>query len=88
MSGRSENEKTITHKVQTGGEITVNLILTIKLEGNQLSVSSAEATPVLSRRLMQDQLIEQEDEDVDLIVPDIQAGGLIQFGKKLEQEKQ
>ena len=85
MSSRTENEKTITHKVQTGGEITVNLILTIKLEDGRLSIGSASASPVLSRKLMREQIVTQDDDDkVELIVPDIQSTGMIQFGKKLK----
>jgi len=85
MSGRSESEKTITHKVQTGGEITVNLILTIKLEGDRLSVVDAATTPVSSKKLMRERMLQQgEDDEVDLIIPDIKSNGIIQFGKKLE----
>ena len=82
MSGRSE-EKKITHVVQTGGEVTINLVLTIKLEGDGLSVST-EASPITSKKLMKEYLSQGDDEDVDLIVPDIQPSGMIQFGEKLD----
>jgi len=83
MSGRSGTEKTVTHVVQTGGEITVNLILTIKLDGEGLSVST-EAGPAHSKKLMKEYLTKDDDDDVDLIVPDINPDGIIQFGKKVE----
>jgi hypothetical protein len=86
MGSKTESDtKTITHKVQTGGEITVNLILTIKLEGDGLSVSAASAAPATSKRLMREQIVmPAEDDNVDWIIPNIESEGIIQFGKKVE----
>jgi len=89
MGSKSDTDATtITHKIQTGGEITVNLVLTIKLEGDNLSVSSAEAGPATSRKLMKKQTVElpPEDEEVKWVVPDVESAGVIKFGKKVEKE--
>jgi len=89
MGSKADNKsKTITHKIQTGGEITVNLVLTIKLEGDGLSVSAAPVSPATSKKVMQEHTVElpSENNDVDWIVPDIEPSGIIQFGKKVEEQ--
>lgn len=85
MSGR--NQQKIVHQVQTGGEITINLILTIKLDNDGISVSSAATEPMKSKKIMKEFItkqIQEDEDDVDLIIPDIDVDGIIQFGNKVE----
>lgn len=86
MGSREKESQTVTHKIQTGGEVTVNLVLTIKLDNEGLSVSSAEALPASSKKLMKEQINEtySDNDKVDWIIPDIESEGIIQFGKKVE----
>ena len=83
MASRSDKNTTLTHKIQTGGEITVNLVLTIQLDSDGLAIAAA---PAASRRHIKDIIVEQnqQDDDVDMIIPDIKSEGIIQFGEKVE----
>ena len=69
----------ITREVQTGGEITVNLVLTIRLENNNLSITAGDER----KQLMKEQIVKNKEDKVDLIIPDIESEGLIQFGQKV-----
>lgn len=85
MASRNDKNPTLTHKIQTGGEITVNLVLTIKLESDGLSIAAA---PARSKKHIKEIIIEEPDEDeddlVDLVIPDIKTEKIIQFGEKVE----
>jgi hypothetical protein len=83
MSGRYEKQKI---KVDSTGEVTINLNLTIKLESDNLTLTTGVVGETLfekSKKLMK-QRIQQLDDEVDLIVPNIESAGLIDFGKKVE----
>lgn len=89
MSGRTERAPaTVTHKIQTGGEITVNLVLTIKLDSDGLSITQADASALESKKMMKQQTHSSVDkeEEVDLIVPNIEIGNMIQFGEDVLEE--
>lgn len=84
MSGRYEQHKI---KVDSTGEVTINLNLTIKLDGNNLSITVDDraGTPETQSKKLMRQSLQQAVEDVDLIVPNFDADGLIDFGKKVEE---
>lgn len=64
------------------GEITINLVLTIKLEGSGLTASAPPETKPSSPAVPVKRVAEEDDDKVDFMIPDIKSEGLIQFGKK------
>jgi len=81
MASRSHDHGgTFTHKIQTGGEVTVNLILTIKLDSNGLSLSTMPASSSTHTIGMDD------DDKVKFVVPDIQSEDIIQFGEQINEK--
>jgi len=64
----------ITTKIETGGEITINLVLTIKLDGSNLSISTG--------NLEHQENIRSNDK-VNLMIPDIESFGIVEFGDKV-----
>lgn len=66
----------IQEKVASGGEITINLNLTIKLDSDGLSLSVGDVVEKKKVSLVEDK--------EDLLIPDIESGKLIEFGRKVE----
>lgn len=79
MSGRVE--KTQVQTVTKNGEITINLVLTIKLENGNISVSTTNSNFDMNKMTKRKSDI---DEDVDLIVPEIAIEPPIKFGEIVE----
>lgn len=68
------------HEVITKGDITINLILTIKLDNNGLSVSTSEVLPDKKPK----NPFHFDDSDTNLLVPDIKIEPLIGgFGEQV-----
>ncbi len=79
MASRHHDNATFTHKIKTDGEVTINLVLTIKLDSDGLALS---ASSVKSSKHTTP--IDDGDDDVKFVVPDIQSEDIIQFGEKIE----
>ena len=74
----SITQKVVQQKIETSGEITINLVLTIKLDGNNLSVDAQSMEePKKATKLKTISI-----DDDDMFIPDIQTGGIIDFGNK------
>lgn len=70
------------------GEITINLVLTLKIEAGNLVVSSAEATTEPIRPMVPKKTFVVDDNDeIDWEIPDIKSEGIINFGKEVEDER-
>lgn len=71
----------ITKETTREGEITVNIVLTLKLEG---LTASAEASSVVAPPVTKMvKTLKVEDDDLDFMIPDLKSEGLIDFGKKV-----
>lgn len=69
---------TLIRETVQSGEITINLNLTIKLDSDGLSVKAETAEPV--KKAIQTYDIE---EDPELMIPEIEMGEMIDFGRKV-----
>ena len=75
-----------TSQHELGNEITINLVLTIKVEGNNISVDTTTAEPVQNKKKITVHEIDDEeddDESVSFIIPEIKNEGIIHFGEKV-----
>lgn len=75
MSSRSERA-VIKQVVQSNGEITINLVLTIKIEEDGVKIRTSEQS------IRKD----NQEKEVDLIVPVINSYGILPFGNKANSE--
>ena len=73
----------VNQNMKAGGEITVNLVLTIKLDSSGLSVVTMSQSEV-AKQNMQQHVIDDDDDIIDFIVPKFENKGVIQFGDKVE----
>lgn len=81
MSGRS-HATNLTHKIKGDGEVTVNLVLTIKLDSDGLSLTlPSEITNLNNQQVKKNKMVDDED-DVSWEIPNIESDGIIDFGKK------
>lgn len=81
------NPYTTVIKETSGGEITINLNLTIKLEGDQLSISAETAEPRdewKPPKMSPVKRQEVDEDDLDMLIPDFDSGEVIEFGRKVE----
>ncbi len=82
MASRNHDQGGVfTHKIKTGGEVTVNLVLTIKLDSDGLSLAAVggggKSAAIIDN---------SDDDDVKFIVPDIHAEDMIQFGESVNEK--
>ena len=61
---------TVVQKIESGGEITININLTIKLEDGQISIST------------EDNSLKKEEKS-NYIVPEIEILDVVEFGDKV-----
>lgn len=70
------------------GEITINLVLTIKLDGSNLVIGTPErefaSRPKRKKKNKSEKTFKIE-EDINLIIPDIESHNIIDFGNKVEE---
>lgn len=75
----NKNTTLITEKITTGSsEVTINLNLTIRLDSEGLSVQTGFIEPIKKN------IVEAMEDKEDLLIPDIESGQLIEFGRKVE----
>lgn len=77
MGSVSRESRTIIKEKTKDGEITINLVLTIKLDGDNLSVTADKPKnkPILNMH-------QKNDENVNFEIPEFDSGeDLIDFGK-------
>ena len=79
----SRTEKVIEQKIKANSEITINLVLTIKLDGSNFSVSAQQVGEEPAKPIKKMKTIDIDDE---LFIPDIPTGGMIDFGNKIKED--
>lgn len=78
------HERTILNTV--GGEVTINLNLTIRVEGDSISVSTEGSSAAVNQSAPPPIEIPREDK-FQFVIPDFDSIGLIDFGKEVGKEE-
>jgi len=87
MASRSHDNTNLKYQLQTDGEITVNLVLTVKLDSDGLAVAAADATQTTSKKEFKQENEVEDDEEASFIIPnfaDDDDDDILEFGNKVE----
>ena len=74
MASVSSPGLTIIKERTRDGEITINLVLTIQLDGNNLSMA-----------VNPDQNLEVAEDDIEFAIPDFETDDIIEFGRNVKE---
>ncbi len=78
------NSTIIREQLNSTGEITINLNLTIKLDSDGLKVSAQTEQQNFIPRPIFKKEEQSKDDELEMLIPDFEMGEMIDFGRKAD----